>query len=115
MTVEMVFVLPLVFTIVLLLAQVTVWAHASQIAQVTAARALAASRADGGSVAAGQTTAADTLAQLGQSSLVNPQVTITRAGAQATVHVHGTAASVLPWLHVGINADATGVIEQRAP
>jgi hypothetical protein len=110
----MIFVLPVVLTIVLLLAQVTVWAHASQIAQVTAARALAATRADGGSVTAGQTAAADTLDQLGQTSLVNPQITITRADGQATVHVHGTAASVLPWLHLGINADAAGVIEQRA-
>jgi hypothetical protein len=111
----MIFVLPLVFGIVLILAQVTVWAHASHIAQTTASRALAAARADGGTVAAGQTEANATLDQLGRSSLTRPQVTITRTADQATVHVHGIAASVVPGLHLGVDADAAGPVERRAP
>ncbi|ONH51363.1 pilus assembly protein TadE [Frankia sp. CcI49] len=115
LTVEMIFVLPLVLTIVLILAQVTVWAHASHIAQTTATRALAAARADGGSVAAGEQQAQDTLDQLGRASLTSPQVTVTRDGEAATVHVHGTAASVIPGLRLGIDADAAGAVERRRP
>jgi hypothetical protein len=111
----MIFVLPLVLTIVLILAQVTVWAHASHIAQTTASRALAAARADGGTVAAGQTEADATLDQLGRASLTSPDVTITRSAGRASVHVHGTAASVVPWLHIGVNADAAGPVERRQP
>ncbi|WP_239312242.1 pilus assembly protein TadE [Frankia sp. Cj3] len=111
----MIFVLPLVLGIVLILAQVTVWAHASHIAQATAARALAAARADGGTVAAGQTEADATLDQLGRSSLTSPQVTITRTAGQATVHVHGTATSVIPGLRIGVDADAAGPVERRRP
>jgi len=111
----MIFVLPLVFGIVLLLAQVTVWAHASHIAQATASRALAAARADGGTAAGGQTEADATLDQLGRSSLTGPQVTITRTAGQATVHVHGTAASVIPGLHIGVDANAAGPVERRRP
>ncbi|WP_308301468.1 TadE/TadG family type IV pilus assembly protein [Frankia sp. AiPa1] len=110
---EMVFVLPLLFTVVLLLAQVTVWAHARHVAQATAARTLAAARADGGSVAAGQAAASSTLDQLGRGSLTHPRVTITRGADQARVHVHGTAASVLFGLHVGVDADAAGPVEHR--
>jgi hypothetical protein len=115
LTVEMIFVLPLVFTIVLLLAQVTIWAHAEHIAQATAARALAAARADGGSAAAGHAQADATLDQLGRDSLTNPQVTVSRDGARADVHVHGTAASVVPGLRIGVDARAAGPIEQRRP
>ncbi|WP_256385426.1 TadE family protein [Parafrankia colletiae] len=115
MTVEMIFVLPLLFTVVLLLAQVTIWAHASHIAQATASRALAATRADGGTIAAGHAQAKATLDQLGPSSLTSPQVTITRDGETATVHVHGIAASVIPGLRLGIDADAAGPAEQRRP
>lgn len=107
--------MPLLFTVVLLLAQVTIWAHASHIAQATAARALAATRADGGSVAAGEQQAQSTLDQLGRSSLTGAQITVTRDGETATVHVHGTAASVLPGLRLGIEADAAGSVEQRRP
>ncbi|ABD11109.1 putative membrane protein [Frankia casuarinae] len=111
----MIFVLPLLFTVVLLLAQVTVWAHARHIAQATASRALVAARADGGSAAAGEEQAQATLDQLGRSSLTGPEVTVTREGEQATVHVHGTAASVIPGLRLGIDADAAGPVEQRRP
>jgi len=111
----MIFVLPLLFTVVLLLAQVTVWAHARHIAQATASRALAAARADGGSAAAGQTEANATLDQLGRNSLTGPQVTVTRDAQTASVHIHGTAASVIPGLRLGINADAAGPVEQRRP
>jgi len=108
----MVFVLPLLMALVLLLAQVTIWAHASHIAQATATRALAATRADGGSVAAGQAQGRATLDQLG-GSLTDPHVTVSRDADRAAVHVHGTAASVVPGLHLGVDADAAGVIEQR--
>jgi len=111
----MIFVLPLLFSVVLLLAQVTVWAHARHIAQATASRALVAARADGGSAAAGEQQAQATLDQLGRSSLTGPEVTVTRDGDQATVHVHGTAASVIPGLRLGIDADAAGPVEQRRP
>lgn len=107
--------MPLLFTIVLLLAQVTIWAHASHIAQATAARALAAARADGGTIAAGQAQAQATLDQLGRASLTSPQVMVTRDAQTATVHVHGTAAGVIPGLRLGIDADAAGPVEQRRP
>ncbi len=110
----MIFVLPVLFTIVLLLAQVTIWAHATHVAQATAARALAAARADGGSAAAGQAQADATLDQLGRATLTDPQITVTRDAARANVGVHGTAASVVPGLHLGVHADAAGPVERRA-
>ncbi len=110
-TVELVFVLPVVMMIVLLLAQITVWAHATHVAQATAARALAATRADGGSITAGQAQAHATLDQL--ASVTDPQITIDRTATQATVRIHGTAATVIPGLHLGVHAAAAGPVERR--
>ncbi|KLL10596.1 pilus assembly protein TadE [Protofrankia sp. BMG5.30] len=109
------FVLPVLFSIVLLLAQVTIWAHATHIAQATAARALAAVRADGGSVTAGQEQADATLTQLGRATLTDPQITVTRDAARATVRIQGSAASVVPGLHLRVDATAAGPLEQRRP
>jgi Flp pilus assembly protein TadG len=112
-TVEIVFVLPLLFALVLVLAQVAVWAHATHVAQATAARALAAARADGGGTATGHAAATATLDQLGPATLHEVRVDVSRDAARSTVHVTGTASSVVPFLHPAVHAEAAGPVETR--
>lgn len=114
-TVEMVYVLPVLFTLVLLLAQAAVWWHAAHIAQATAADALAVTRVQNGTTAGGKAEADRVLDQLGRGPLRSVHVSVTRGSDRADVHITGTAGSVVPFLHLPVHAHAAGPVERFRP
>jgi len=114
-TVEAVTVMPLLVTLVLLLAQVTVWWHAVHIAQATAAHALAATRTENATPADGHADADAVLDQLGHGPLHDIRVTVTRTQDRADVRITGTAAPVVPFLHLPVRVHASGPVERFRP
>lgn len=114
-TVEMLYVLPLLFTMVLLLAQAAVWWHAVHIAQATAADTLSVTRVQNGTTADGQAEANHVLDQLGRGPLHGVHVDIARGPDRAEVRITGTAASVVPFLHLAVHARAAGPVERFRP
>jgi Flp pilus assembly protein TadG len=114
-TVEMLYVLPVLFTLILLLAQVTIWWHAVHIAQATASDTLAATRVQSATTADGQTQAHHVLDQLGRGPLRSVHLSITRGLDRADVRITGTASSVVPFLHLPVHAHASGPVERFHP
>jgi len=114
-TTEMVIVMPVLLTLILLLAQATVWWHALHIAQTTAAHALAAARVQNATAADGRTEAEHVLDELGRGPLRDAQVTVTRTGDRADVHITGAATSVIPFLHLPVRAHVSGPVERFRP
>ncbi|MEU5698621.1 TadE/TadG family type IV pilus assembly protein [Streptomyces aurantiacus] len=111
-TVEMVNIIPALFTLVMLLAQATLWWHASHIAQATTAHALAATRVEDGTAADGHNQAQRILDQLGRGPLRGVHVNVTRGAERADVRITGTASSVIPFLHLPVQAHAAGPVER---
>jgi Flp pilus assembly protein TadG len=111
-TVEMLYVFPVLFTLVLLLAQATVYWHAVHVAQVTAADALSVTRVQGGTAGDGQDEAQHVLDQLGRGPLHDVTIHVTRDGAHAEVLITGTASPVVPFLHLPVRAHAAGPVER---
>jgi Flp pilus assembly protein TadG len=115
--VEMVIAVPLLMLIILVIVQFAIWQHAVSVAQATAEEALAAARVQGGSAAAGQQRADQVLSQIGNSVLVDPQISVARTAATATVQVHATAERVfpLPGLSLSVTVTVTGPVERFVP
>ncbi len=103
---------PLLLLLLLLIVQFAVAWHAQHIAQAAASRALAAARAQGGSGATGRAQAQATLAALGHSVLLDPQVTVARTDRKATVEIRGRVEEVVPGLDLKVAAHAAGAVER---
>lgn len=114
-TVEMLYVLPVLFTLVLLLAQAAVWWHAVHIAQATAADALSVTRVQNGTTADGQAEANRVLDQLGRGPLRSVHVHVTLGPDRAEIRISGTAGSVVPFLHLPVHAQVAGPVERFHP
>lgn len=107
--------MPLVLTVVLLLAQAALYLHAVHIAQAAASHALSVTRVQDGTAAAGQAEAERVLDQLGRGPLRGTHVTVDRGAESAEVRVTGTAAAVLPFVHLPVRARSAGPIEIFEP
>jgi hypothetical protein len=94
---------PLVMLILLTITQFALWSHATHIAQTAAAQGLAVTRAH------------TTLTQLADGPLRDATVHATRTDTTARVEVNGTAASVLPFLHLPVHAETQGPVERFLP
>ncbi|WP_416968268.1 TadE/TadG family type IV pilus assembly protein [Streptomyces sp. 4F14] len=114
-TTETVIVMPLLLTLVMLLAQATVWWHAVHIAQTATAHALAATRVDDGTTTDGRHEAEHLLDQLGPGPLRDVRITVTRTADRADVRITGTAASVVPFLHLPVDTHVSGPVERFRP
>ncbi|QLH21830.1 TadE/TadG family type IV pilus assembly protein [Streptomyces sp. Rer75] len=114
-TTEIVLVFPLLFTLVLVIAQVTVWAHAAHMTQAAASYALSTTRVENGTARSGRTDAQHLLVQLGNGPLQDVRIGVTRDTNSASVRVEGTAASVVPFLHLPVHAEAVGPLEKFQP
>jgi Flp pilus assembly protein TadG len=111
-TAELVVAVPFLLLMLTLIMQFAIWAHATHIAQAAASQALDTARVLGGSNASGQTEADDVLTQLGGGPLKGAQATVTRGATQTTVDITGSAASVVPFLHLPVRAHAVGPTER---
>jgi Flp pilus assembly protein TadG len=112
-TVELVVATPLLLFLLLMVVQFGVWLHATHIAQAGADQALAVARAENGTPAAGRSQADAVLAQLASGILTDPAVDVTAVTGpdghpQLRVDVRGTAASVVPLLHLPVHVSAQG-------
>jgi Flp pilus assembly protein TadG len=112
-TVELAVATPLLLFLLLIVVQFGVWLHATHIAQAGADQGLAAARAVDGTPAAGRAQADTVLAQLASGILTDPAVDVTAVsgpdgGPQLRVDVRGSAASVVPLLHLPVHVSAQG-------
>jgi Flp pilus assembly protein TadG len=102
---------PLLLLMLLLIVQFAVWSHATHIAQAAASQGLAAARVQNGTSAAGTAQAQQLLDELARGPLTNSQVAVQRSPTTASVEITGQAASVIPFLHLPVHADAAGPVE----
>jgi hypothetical protein len=114
-TAELVVAMPLLLLLILAIAQFALWAHATHIAQAAAAEALSAARVSGGTTAAGNAEADRVLAQLGSGPLHNTRVSTQRDATRALVSISGTAANIVPFLTLPVDAEAVGPLEKFTP
>ena len=115
MTAQTALAAPLVMLILLTITQYALWSHATHIAQTAAAHGLAVTRAHTGTTTDGEARARTTLTQLADGPLRDATVHATRTDTTARVEVNGTAASVLPFLHLPVHAETQGPVERLQP
>lgn len=114
-TVELVVIMPFLLLMILSIAQYALWAHATHIAQAAASEALSAARVQNGTVEAGHTEANRVLDHLGRGPLRDVQVVVHRDVNGVSVAVTGSASPVVPFLHLGVHAEAAGPAEVFRP
>src|SRR6202790_4488878 len=109
---ELVIVTPLLMLLFLLVVQFALWQHAAHIAEAAAQRGAQSARLQGGTDAQGYADAQSATSQLGANLLINPTVTVTRAGDVVRVEVSGTAEQVGPFLSLPVTAVVNGPVER---
>ena len=112
MSAELVVVTPLLMLLFLLVVQFALWQHAAHIAEAAAQRGAQSARVQGGTDAQGYADAQSATSQLGANLLINPTVTVTRAGDVVRVQVSGTAEQVVPFLSLPVTAVVNGPVER---
>ena len=116
MSTELVIATPLLLLLILAVVQFALWQHANHVARTVAQQSVAVARVQGATASTGQDEARTVLAQLGNQELRNAQVSATRDDDTTTVVVTGESSSVLPFLHLPVEAVATGPTERfRTP
>lgn len=115
-TTEVVIILPVGFLLILLAVQFGVWAHASHVAHAAAHAGIQTARAQDGTTQLAHQETAGMLHNLGGGGLlVAPTVTVDRDATTATVRVEGTAAAVVPGLHLPVRVELSGPVDQWTP
>src|ERR1700680_272620 len=109
---ELVVVTPLLMLLFLLVVQFALWQHAAHIAEAAAQRGAQSARVQGGTNAQGYADAQSATSQLGANLLINPTVTVTRAGDVVRIEVSGTAEQVVPFLSLPVTAVVNGPVER---
>nr|WP_245849102.1 TadE/TadG family type IV pilus assembly protein [Lentzea kentuckyensis] len=112
MSAELAIAIPLLLLFLLAIVQFAVWSHATHIAQAAASQGLAAARVHSGTASAGVERAQQLLDQLAQSSLKGAAVSSERGAETVSVRITGTAAAVLPFLHLPVHSEAAGPVER---
>ena len=113
-TTEVVLVTPVLLFLIAVVIQFGLWYHASHVAQAAAAEGVRAARADGASALAGEARARDFLDQLGPTIVVGSNVVASRDARIARVEVKGHAVSLIPGLHLPVDAVAQSPLEEFA-
>ncbi|MEV8442150.1 TadE/TadG family type IV pilus assembly protein [Actinosynnema sp. NPDC051121] len=112
---ELVIATPLLLLMLLVIVQFALWSHATHIAQAAASQGLATARAQNGTTASGTASAQQILDQLASGPLRGVAVNTDRGTASASVRISGTAAAVVPFLHLPVHAEAVGPVERFIP
>lgn len=108
---EAAIVLPAVFGLLMVLVQWAIVWHARSVADAAAQEGLRTAEAYGSTAAAGRADAVNYLAQVAPHSLPGPQVTVIRGPTAATVHVHATVMTVIPFGHFHVDETVSGPVE----
>ena len=108
---ELVICLGLVVFVIMLIIQAGAFYHAQQVAKIAADRAVAVARTEYGTVGFGQAQAEHVLKVVGDGSLTNPHISVTRAAGQVRVTVTAGAPHFVPLWPSVIRAASAGPIE----
>jgi hypothetical protein len=110
-TVQMVICLALVVFVIMLIIQAGAFFHAQQVAKIAADRAVAVARTEYGTAGFGQAQAEHVLQVVGDGSLRNPHVSVTRAAGQVRVTISAGAPHFVPFWPAMVHAASAGPIE----
>jgi Flp pilus assembly protein TadG len=108
---EAAIVLPVVFFLLMLIVQWAIVWHARSVAEAAAQEGLRTTEAYQSTAAAGKADTLNYLAQVAPHALPDPQVTVTRTAATATVQVHVPVMTVIPFSHFTVSETASGPVE----
>ena len=118
--VELVLLTPLLMFVIFIVVQAALYMHARHVVLAAAQQGARLARAEASNdlaaVASARAGAYSYLKQLGADIVADPNVTVTRAGGQATVRVSAHAVSILPGLTLHVVETSSGPVEMfRAP
>lgn len=107
----MVICLPLVVFVIMLIIQAGAFYHAQQVAKTAADRAVAVARTENGTTGFGQDQAEHVLHTVGDGSLTDARVTVTRASGEVTVAITADAPHFVPLWPSRVTVSSTGPVE----
>lgn len=102
---------PALMILILIAVQFGLWYHASNVARSAAQEGVRAARVEGATAADGEEEARRFLAEAGSKVVGDSGVTATRDASSARVEVRGTAAGVLPGIHLPVKAAVQSPVE----
>jgi Flp pilus assembly protein TadG len=111
-TLQAVLVFPVVLLLLMVVFQFGLWYHANEVATAAAQDGVRAARVDGGTAQSGADRANTLLDQTARSLLEHRQVLVARSAADARVEVRGVCISLVPGLHLSIDAVADSSTER---
>jgi hypothetical protein len=111
-SVQLTICLPLVVFVIMMIIQGAAFFYATQVAKIAADRAVAVARAEYGTAGFGQAQAEHVLKVVGDGSLTDARISVTRAAGQVTVTVTANGPHFVPFWPQTIRASSSGPIEQ---
>ena len=102
---------PALMILILLAVQFGLWYHASNVARAAAQEGARAARVEGATAADGEQEALRFLAEAGAKVVGSSHVTAVRDASSTRVEVQGTAAGVIPGLHLPVRAVSQSPVE----
>jgi Flp pilus assembly protein TadG len=111
-TVEAVLVFPVVLLLLMVVFQFALWYHAYEVATAAAQDGARAARVVGGTAQAGADRANTLLDQSARTLLQHRQVIASRSLSDARVEVHAVCISLIPGLHLPVDAVADSSTER---
>jgi Flp pilus assembly protein TadG len=111
-TLQAVLVVPVLLLLLLVVFQFALWYHAEELAAAAAQDGARAARVDGGTAQDGMDRANALLDQTGRSLLQHRRVLADRSPGTARVEVHAVCISLVPGVHLAIDAVASSATER---
>lgn len=112
-TVEIAVILPTLMVVVLVAVQLCLWAFADEAMQSVASHAAVVAAGLGGTVESGRQAGQLAAVQLAGPVVADPTVAVVPlAGGQVQATASGSVESILPWLHLTVDAVRTAVVQK---
>jgi Flp pilus assembly protein TadG len=112
-SVEVALLVPVAMLLILFVLQVCLWAHAANIVSAAASEGAQSASINGGSSSAALDSAQALIHSSGGSVARAPSVTVVRdAGDVVEVEVAATAESIIPWMHLRVDATRGAAIQE---
>jgi Flp pilus assembly protein TadG len=108
---EAAIVLPVVFFLLMIIVQWAIVWHARSVASAAAQEGLRTTAAYQSTAAAGKADTINYLTQVAPHALPKPQITVTRNATTASVRVHASVMTVIPFGHFSVNESVSGPVE----
>ncbi|SOD72943.1 TadE-like protein [Jatrophihabitans sp. GAS493] len=108
---EAVITLPAAFLLLMSVVQWAIMWHARSVAQAAASEGVRTASGYQATAAAGQTDARNFLTRVAPRALPDPTVTATRTATSATVTIHSSVMTVVPFVSFTVDESATAPVE----